>query len=610
MSRIHSRRRQRRWYATVAVTLAGTMGVWLLGAAGPASAATVLSENFENGAPSGWAKSGGDWFVAPDSGSQVFKQSKSDSELARQLAGDTSWRNYTVQARVKPDSFAGATSFAGLGSRAGSATRMYRVALFADRAELQSVNGGQVSVLGSRNLSRTAGTWHTLALTTEGSTVSGTVNGQTIASVSNSAWSAGRIGLVTGYAAASFDDVVVNDSSPGNPDPTNPDPTNPDPTNPDPTNPDPTNPGTPPPPTGPVLYAAPNGRDNAAGTQSDPTTVPSAINRVTPGGTIYLRGGRYNYSQSIVIQPGNNGTASTRTKLTALPGETPVLNFSAMAEDPANRGLSVNGNYWHLYGLTVEHAGDNGIFIGGNHNIVERAVTRFNHDTGLQISRIASTTPNSQWPSHNLIISSVSHDNADSDGEDADGFAAKLTSGPGNVFRHTVAHNNIDDGWDLYTKKDTGPIGAVTIENSLAYRNGTLSNGTQNPSGDRNGFKLGGEDISVSHTIHRNIAYDNGKHGFTYNRNLGTMSVRGNVSIDSTQRNFQFDGGTSVFRDNTSCHSAKGSNDRTIGNADSSNQFWSGSNGSRCANYSGALAWSFNADGSLRVTFGGRQVLP
>ncbi|MEV6793494.1 carbohydrate-binding protein [Streptomyces sp. NPDC051320] len=365
-----------------------------------------------------------------------------------------------------------------------------------------------------------------------------------------------------------------------------------------------------PPQTGTALYVAPNGSDSAAGTEADPTTLASAIGRVTPGGTIYVRGGTYHYAQTVTIPPGNNGTSSARTQLTAYPGETPVLNFSAMSEDPANRGLAVNGSYWHVDGIVVEHAGDNGIFVGGSDNIIERTVTRFNHDSGLQISRIASSTPDNQWPSNNLILSSESHDNADSDGEDADGFAAKLTAGPGNVFRYDVSHNNIDDGWDLYTKTATGPIGPVTIEDSLSYGNGTLTDGTTNASGDRNGYKLGGDDIKVDHVVRRDIAYDNGHHGFTYNSNPGTMSISDNVSIDNAERNFSFDKGTSVFRNNTSCRSSDGSNDKTVGDADSSNQFWSGTNGSRCSSYAGALKWSFAADGHLVVTFGGNAVTP
>jgi hypothetical protein len=363
--------------------------------------------------------------------------------------------------------------------------------------------------------------------------------------------------------------------------------------------------GTTPPPSSSALYVAPNGTDGAAGTESSPTTLTSAISRVTPGGTIYLRGGTYRHSSTVTIPSGNNGASGDRTELFAYPGETPVLNFSAMAQADANRGLAVNGSYWHVKGLVVERAGDNGIFVGGSNNVFERTVTRYNRDTGLQLSRMSSSTPSSQWPSNNLVLSAESHDNADSDGEDADGFAAKLTSGPGNVFRYAVAHNNIDDGWDLYTKTDTGPIGAVTIEDSLAYGNGTLSDGSQAGNGDRNGYKLGGEDIGVNHVIRRNIAYDNGKHGFTYNRNLGTMSVSGNVSIDNTERNFTFDGGTSVFRDNTSCRSSSGTNDRIVGSSDSSNQFWSGTNGSRCSAYGGGLNWSYASDGRLVVTFGG-----
>ncbi|RBM17574.1 pectate lyase [Streptomyces sp. PT12] len=356
-----------------------------------------------------------------------------------------------------------------------------------------------------------------------------------------------------------------------------------------------------------ALYAAPDGSESAAGTESDPTTLTAALDRVASGGTIYLRGGSYGLAETVTIPQGNDGTAAARTTLSAYPGETPVLDFSAQSEDPANRGLAVNASFWHVYGIVVEHAGDNGIFVGGSDNVIERTVTRFNRDSGLQLSRATSDTPESEWPSNNLILSAVSHDNADSDGEDADGFAPKLTVGPGNVFRHTVSHNNIDDGYDLYTKSDTGPIGAVTIENSLAYGNGTLSDGSQAGNGDRNGFKLGGEDIGVDHVLRDNIAADNGKHGFTYNRNTGSMAVSGNVSVGSAERNFNFDGGSSVFRDNVSCDS--GSNDRTIGDADSSNQFWSGENGPACSAYAGQLDWSFAEDGSLRVTFGGAQVI-
>ncbi|MEV4138996.1 family 16 glycoside hydrolase [Dactylosporangium sp. NPDC049742] len=599
-AQVRTRPRARRWLAASAAVAAVT-GVAL--AAQVAFADTAFSATFEDGSTSAWSKSGGTWSVVTD-GSKVLQQSNAGSENARDFAGDSGWTNYTVQAAVKPLSL-GSGGFVGLLARSTGATTFYRLALLpGNQVQLQAVNSGSVTVLGSASRTVSTGTWYTLAITVNGGAISGSVDGTQVAAASNASIAKGRIGLQTAYASANFDNVTVTTGG------TTPTPTatvSPTPSR-SPSGSPSSSPSQSQPPSS-ALYVAPNGSAGNPGTQASPTTLASAITRVTAGGTITMRGGTYSLSSTVTIAVGNNGTSGAPKRITAYPGETPVLNFAAQSEDPANRGLAVNGNYWHITGIVVERAGDNGIFVGGSNNTIERVVTRFNRDSGLQISRAASDTPQSQWPANNLILSSESHDNADSDGEDADGFAAKLTSGPGNVFRYTVSHNNIDDGWDLYTKTDTGPIGAVTIQDSLSYNNGTLSNGTVNTNGDRNGYKLGGEGIGVNHVVQRSIAYRNGHHGFTYNNNPGSMAISSNLSIDNAERNFSFDAGTHTYRSNTSCRfSSGGSNDKTVGNADSSNQFWTGTNGSRCATYSGALAWSFASDGHLVVTLGGRTV--
>ncbi|MET7425535.1 family 16 glycoside hydrolase [Dactylosporangium sp. NPDC005555] len=593
--------RTRRWLAALAAVTT-VAGVAL--AAQVAFADTPFSATFEDGSTSGWSKSGGTWSVVTD-GSKVLQQSNTGSENARDFAGDSNWTSYTVQAAVKPLSL-GSSGFVGLLARSTGATTAYRLALLSgNQVQLQAVNSGSVTVLGSASRTVSAGTWYTLAITVNGSAISASVDGAQVAAASNTSIAKGRIGLQTAYSSANFDNITVTTGG------TTPTPTattaspQPSTSQSPPTSP---SPSTSQPPSS-SLFVAPNGSAGNPGTQASPTTLASAITRVTAGGTISVRGGTYNLSSTVTIAVGNNGTSGAPKRIVAYPGETPVLSFAAQSEDPANRGLAVNGNYWYIGGIVVERAGDNGIFIGGSNNTIERVVTRFNRDSGLQISRAASDTPKAQWPSNNLVISSESHDNADSDGEDADGFAAKLTSGTGNVFRYTVSHNNIDDGWDLYTKTDTGAIGPVTIQDSLSYSNGTLSNGTVNTNGDRNGYKLGGEDIGVNHVVQRSIAYRNGKHGFTYNSNPGAMTISSNLSVDNAERNFSFDAGTHTYRGNTSCRFAvSGSNDKTIGNADSSNQFWTGTNGSRCTTYSGALAWSFASDGRLVVTLGGRTV--
>jgi len=325
-----------------------------------------------------------------------------------------------------------------------------------------------------------------------------------------------------------------------------------------------------------TLYVAPNGSASNAGTLASPTTLEHAITLVTTGGTIYMRGGTYTYSSTIVIARGNDGSSGSTKKIFAYNNEVPVLSFTGQAVGTSNRGIVLDALYWHLKGLIIEKAGDNGLLLAGNNNTIESCIFRGNADTGLQLSRYNTAyTTISQWPSNNLILGCESYDNKDPDNEDADGFAAKLTSGNGNVFRNCVSHHNIDDGWDLYTKTDTGPIGAITLENCIAHSNGTLTTGGTSGNGDKNGFKLGGEDIAVNHIVRRCVAFANGQHGFTYNRNLGSIEVTNNTAYNNTERNFNFDGGTSVFKNNLSYFSSSHTNDRLVGTVSgTSNAFW------------------------------------
>src|SRR5262245_47852949 len=197
---------RRRW-----PIVAGAVAVLTAAAATFASfagAATAFSDNFESGAAGSWSKSGGTWSVVSD-GSQVLRQTNAGSENARDFNGSTSWTNVTVQARVKPLSL-GSGGFVGLLARAAGATTFYRLALLPDnQVQLQAVNGGSVTVLGSASRTVATGTWYTLAIDVNGTTVRGLVDGAQIASAASSVSSAGRMGLQTAFSTASFDDVIV-----------------------------------------------------------------------------------------------------------------------------------------------------------------------------------------------------------------------------------------------------------------------------------------------------------------------------------------------------------------------------------------------------------------
>jgi hypothetical protein len=173
-----------------------------------ANAATEFSANFEDSNIGSWSKSGGTWAVVTD-GSKAVQQSSAGSANARLFNASASLTNYTVQARVRPLSL-GSGSLVGLLARASGSTTFYRLALLpGNRVELQAVNSGSMAVIGSASRTITVGSWYTLSVTTNGTTISGSVDGTQIASGSSSVVASGRIGLQTLLASASFDDVVV-----------------------------------------------------------------------------------------------------------------------------------------------------------------------------------------------------------------------------------------------------------------------------------------------------------------------------------------------------------------------------------------------------------------
>lgn len=323
------------------------------------------------------------------------------------------------------------------------------------------------------------------------------------------------------------------------------------------------------------IYVSPTGTASNPGTLASPTTITNAITTISPGQTIYMRGGVYSIASTILIARTNSGTAGNLKRVEAYNGEVPILDFSAQTESTSNRGIVLDGLYWYFKGITIRRAGDNGMLLSGNNNTIDNCVFEKNRDTGLQLSRYTTTyTSISQWPSNNLILNCESFDNKDAGSENADGFAAKLTCGVGNIFRGCIARNNIDDGWDLYTKTDTGPIGIILFEDCVAYNNGTLTTSGTSGSGDKNGFKLGGEGIGVNHIVRRCIAFGNGKHGFTDNNNLGSIEMSNNTSVNNAESNFNFrTGGSHQFRNNVSYNSG-GSDKKTGTDVSNSNVWW------------------------------------
>jgi hypothetical protein len=284
-----------------------------------------------------------------------------------------------------------------------------------------------------------------------------------------------------------------------------------------------------------TYYLAPDGNDTYGdGSIGNPwQKIPKAVTAAVAGDTIYLRGGRYYYDTRISISKA--GTSSAMYHLFAYPGDAnrPILDFSALAYDSSNRGITLSGSYWYMKGFDVYKAGDNGMIIQGTYNIVEFCSFYENCDSGLQLSNGAA---------YNQVINCDSYYNYDylssTPGGNADGFSPKLTVGTGNYFYGCRSWQNSDDGYDGYL--DTSDDVNTTYENCWCFKNGYLKNGTASQ-GNGNGFKMGGSTNKDKrhNVIYKNcLCFNNRVKGFDQNNNKGSMTLYNCTSFSNGSYNY------------------------------------------------------------------------
>ncbi len=266
------------------------------------------------------------------------------------------------------------------------------------------------------------------------------------------------------------------------------------------------------------IYASVDGTFEGKGTYDSPYDLDTAVGILQAGQTLILKEGVYNREEPITIYLGDNGKEGAYKTIQAEEGKSVVLD----GQKKTNL-VSHSGDYWYIKNIEFRNSGDNlkAYHLGGSYNVIEGCVFHDNGDLGFQMSRVSGSQP--YWPCYNLIKDCESYNNCDPSMINADGFGAKLTVGDGNKFVNCKSHHNVDDGWDLYTKMNSGPIGVVTLENCEAYKNGLRLNedGTETPygAGGNNGFKMGGENVGVQHILINCKTYDNLANGLTTNYN-------------------------------------------------------------------------------------------
>jgi len=209
------RRRLTRRHIGFGVATGGAIVALVLAVTTAAFAATLFSDDFQDGNANGWTKSGGSWTIVTD-GTLAYRQSSTGAD-AKAQAGSLTWGNYSAQARVRAIAFNGSNRHVALLARAQNMTNYYYLGLTnTGGVQLGKRVGGGFTTLASGVSGVPTGTFATLRLEAFGTALRGFVNGAQVVSATDGTFSAGKVGLATFFASASFDDVLVtDDASPG-----------------------------------------------------------------------------------------------------------------------------------------------------------------------------------------------------------------------------------------------------------------------------------------------------------------------------------------------------------------------------------------------------------
>lgn len=296
---------------------------------------------------------------------------------------------------------------------------------------------------------------------------------------------------------------------------------------------------------GAEFYVAPNGSDSNPGTLASPFgSLDRAQQAVSPGDTVWIRGGEYNFvagqgASQYGVLFNKSGAPRARINYWAYPGETPAFDFHQYLPTERIRGFSVQADYLHFKGIeirgvqqTITNVNESWAIrvegAGGDYNIFEQLDLHHNEGPGLFIVN----------GGHNLVLNSDSHHNYDPDrgGENADGFGSH-SNDDGNVFIGNRAWENSDDGYDFINSD-----GRVELIGSWAWRNGFVPD-TNTAAGNGAGIKAGGflldssrfpdpEDVPTN-LVQGNLSFDNRVQGFYANHHPGGIDWINNTSYNN-----------------------------------------------------------------------------
>jgi len=259
-----------------------------------------------------------------------------------------------------------------------------------------------------------------------------------------------------------------------------------------------------------VYFVATDGKNHNSGTLEYPFgTIDAAIDIVGPGDIIFIRGGEYHCSRTVLLS--QSGEQDKPICLSAYSEEIPVLNFS----QARGNSIHITGAHWRIKGLAITKGFRGAISMygkGAHHNILEQVTAYKNRHTGIRIEAGAA---------YNIILNCDSYKNVDEDmnGDASDGFSADWFIDRGNVFIGSRAWGNSDDGFDFWDA-----LNGVRLERCYVFCNGVNIWNYPFFLGNGNGFKLGRG--LGKHILINCIAWNHPHRGFDLNANTEGVILR------------------------------------------------------------------------------------
>lgn len=268
---------------------------------------------------------------------------------------------------------------------------------------------------------------------------------------------------------------------------------------------------------GGVYYVSPNGSDNNPGTFNLPwRTIGKAASMVEPGDILYIRGGIYYEA----VRFNTSGTISMPIRITAYPGENPIMDGGNTIPGEGGGLLSIWGNYIYASGIEVRNSAYDGIQVLGNYDVVDKMYVHHCQKKGILINRGQYSTVKNNLIWRNSVLNEYGH---------SDTWSSGITAGRDGVSYATILHNTVWENWgqgiNTYEADHTviedniihdnfaSNIYIHDATNILCQRNFIYTDPTSYvfPYGDHNGIMMGDErdTPSANITIINNISFGN-----------------------------------------------------------------------------------------------------